>query len=145
MASTFDIAVFEPGPGFYEHSFIIEDENEALIYGPEKVAQKFLMRLMNGRGTVAYRGIEGCVFADSLRHGGINTESDVYAVFSMSLLDIKAQMDRDVTDETPENEQFASAEITGMQILPGKLMLEIVITTVDGSSADLTIPIEFFF
>lgn len=116
--------------------------------GTQKLAQRFLIRLMTRRGSMPYQPTEGCNFMTRLLRGDLRTSLDVYAAFSAALIDIRRSMRNEETEErltrgiiaNPE-EVLASAKITQLTIIPGKVTMTITITSKAGSSRAVILPI----
>lgn len=140
-----DIAVFAPGAPFYSQNLLVPDERTALLTGPQRLAQSFVIRLLTGRGSMQYLANEGTSFADRVLHGHIATETDILQSFSVSMLYIRDRFNAEVTATTPENEQLRDAVISKIVIQPGSVLLGINVIARSLDQVSVLIPLEFNF
>lgn len=124
------------------------DNSGTICTGTQKLAQRFLLRLLTRRGSMPYQPTEGCDFMTRLLRGDLRTSLDVYAEFSSSLIDIRRSMRNEETAErisrgiiAPSDEILASAEITQLTIIPGHVTMTINITSRAGNSRKVILPI----
>lgn len=140
-----DLSIFIEDLPFFRHSLVPEKESAALISGPQKTAQKFLIRLMTSPGSMRYQLTEGSVFGYNVLHGLMANESDIRSTFAMSVLQIRSSESLEETEDTPDEERFEDASIDDMVLETGVLMTTITVITRAGGEATVKVPIRFQF
>lgn len=129
-------------------SLAATDDGGKICTGAQKLAQRFVLRLFTQRGSMPYRPDEGCDFMTRLLAGQLRTSLDVYAEFGAAVIDIRKSMRVEETDErvtrgiTPDPEEImTSAELTGVRVTPGNVVMQITITSRAGTSRKIILPI----
>lgn len=122
--------------------------------GAQKLAQRWLLEFLTETGSMPGLPDRGSNFMRAARSGGFRTPFNVRTEFAMADLTIRKKLQADETDNTPDDERFAAAEITNVAVLPGAdvsqksgttavfLTLGVKITSRAGDAREIVLPIE---
>lgn len=108
--------------------------------GIAKLAYIFLVELFTDVGSVPHFSDRGCLFMRDLLTGRFQTENDVMVGFAEAESRIRETINRDLAG-SPNDELLQSAELATVTIEDGRVTLYIVITSVAGADARLSLPI----
>ena len=112
----------------------------AIVTGAQKVAQRFLMRLLKVPGEDPYE-VEGCTFLQDAAQSMWQSSADVRASFASAVADIAEQFATDILDTDPADEIFDSAVLDNVELLAGFVILTIRVVTAAGESRQVISPI----
>jgi hypothetical protein len=87
--------------------------------GIQKLAQRFLIKLMTKKGSRTYKLAEGTNFMLKMQQGRIRTETDMYAAFQLAELAAGRQLRAEETDADPDDERYSKAEMRALTVSPG--------------------------
>ncbi len=107
-----------------------------------KLAQRWLKEFNTVPGSVVYAPTRGCDFTTQLGNGNVNTELDVFQAFSLSGLNIRRSLQSEETDDMPDDERLAGADLVQLFIAPGSLALQVKVRSVAGDAAVLLLPVS---
>lgn len=107
------------------------------------LAQRWVIAFLTEAGSLPFNPNRGTSFIPRLRAGELRSEADVSAAFLLALAEMVDQMDAEETDDTPDDERYASAELLEVGLLPnGKLSLTVSLTSVAGTSRTVLVPVS---
>lgn len=112
----------------------------AIVTGAQKVAQRFLMRLLKVPGDDPYE-VEGCTFLQDASQGAWQSSADVRASFASALADISEQFAAEILATDPAEEVFDTAVLDNVELLAGFVILTIRVVTAAGESRQVISPI----
>lgn len=110
--------------------------------GVQKLAQRFLLELLTERGSMPYNPERGCGFLTDARRGVFQSQLDVFTSFSSALVDIRRNLRLEELASDPEDEKYASAEITQVIFSPGFAAVYVKISSVAGSTRTVIAPLD---
>jgi len=87
--------------------------------GIQKLAQRFLIKLMTKKGSRKYAPDEGTNFMLKIQQGRIRTETDMYAAFQLAELAAGRQLRAEETDADPDDERYRKTSMTALTVSPG--------------------------
>ena len=130
-------------------------DSEALLYaelatdgtggeicaGPQKLAQRFLIRFFTIVGSIQYLPAVGCEFMGHLLRGELQTAADVFLAFSQSASDLKTQLQAEESSTDPDDERFSKAELVSVGLGDGLVLLRMRLTTRAGTNAKILLPV----
>ncbi len=108
--------------------------------GIQKLVQRFLLELLTRRGSMTFLPDRGCDFLTQAARG-FRTEMDVSVEFALAIVDISRNLQAEETDEWPDDERFADAELTGILLSSSQLSLSIRLTSRAGTSRTFIAPV----
>ncbi len=146
LTQTYDVAALRgathDGRVTLVQSLADDTSTGELITGHQKVAQRFLLRLLTVRGSLAYRPDEGTNFVRSMYRGLLRTRSAVYSAFAVAEAQIRTQFLRDELPGDADSEKYRAARLVNIELRPGMLNLTVQIrTAATGGLFVLPIPI----
>jgi len=109
--------------------------------GPQKLAQKFLIRLFQKRGSCPFDMQDGSYFMTEAEGGYLQTEGDVETAFAAAVSDIAILFQKEETDTDPADECFESAELLSTTLQHGRLIIVIRLISKAGSDQRILLPI----
>jgi hypothetical protein len=109
--------------------------------GIQKLAQRFLLELLTERGSMPFAQQRGTELISRARLGYLRTQLDVFAATSSAISDAQQNLWDEESDNDPEDESFASAELLAVTSLPGYASLTIRVTSRAGTSRDVLTPL----
>lgn len=114
-----------------------------LCVGVQKLAQRWLLEFLTGRGTMRYAPDRGTDFVAELRAGGLRTEADVQAAFLTARLAAgKRLRAEDAADDGPDDEKYADAALLSVAVRPDRtLVLGVEVTSLAGTSRKVILPL----
>ena len=112
------------------------------VTGPLKASQRFANAFLTERGTYVYDTTYGAEFITLLNHDLIRTDFDVVMYFNEAVGDILYYFNNKLTGDEPDNEVIDSVTLDNFELYPPELMLNITVTTRDGTSREITIPVR---
>lgn len=114
-----------------------------VLTGILKLCQQFIYRLLTTKGSILGMPEVGSDFVPLLRSGKLRTDYDIQAAFSTSAADIQAQLELDVTEQTPLDEQLESVQVQQVTIEPftRSISLTVLVNSLAGGSRAVVLPI----
>tara|TARA_Y100000034_G_C6885017_1_gene406219 strand:+ start:1393 stop:1869 length:477 start_codon:yes stop_codon:yes gene_type:complete len=118
-----------------------------VVTGIMKLIQQFAVRFLTGLDTAPHNTEFGTEFMTDLRAGYIRADADVLSAFSAAVANVKAQLktiydEREGRNETiPDDEKLDNARLVSYDISPGSLFLRVEITSQDGRSREVVLPV----
>ncbi len=112
-----------------------------IVAGIEKLAQRFLLALLTITGSKLHRGGDGCQFMLDAGRGRWRTPADVYQSFYSALVDVRRQLQLDEDESTPDDEVFAGAELTSVELNWPTAKLVVRLDSAAGTSRTFVAPL----
>jgi hypothetical protein len=112
-----------------------------VVAGIQKLAQRFLLKLLNDAGSTFWDSEDGCAFLQDARRGRWRTVADVQQSFASALLDVKRQLLAEETDDDPNDERFSSASLTNVVIGDLSVSVRVSLTSLAGTTYAFLTPI----
>lgn len=119
-----------------------ETSGGTICTGIQKLAQWYIITLCQDLGSVPYDPEQGSRLLASFSNGSIRTETDVYMAFGFAHAPVERYLQGLETDDMPDDERLASAELVRVTLEPGRVALTIRILSVAGTSREEILPIE---
>lgn len=110
--------------------------------GIQKLAQRWVLEFLTETGTLLFDPTRGCDFMTVVRAGLLRTEADVLTQFRFAQIDITRNLQAEESSTTAIDEQFASATLTSVELLPGYMQLYVTVLSQAGSSRSVIMPIS---
>jgi len=144
VGRTVDVLAWDPG-SLLAGSLGGDDGAGQVVTGLLKMAQRFLILLLNETNTIKYNyyghnGIRGCEFMTELRLGQLRTELDVFTAFGLAELHVRQQMLAMETDDTPDDEKYKRAQLHHLELTGDTVKLYIAIES-RASTATVIMPV----
>ena len=140
VSRTIDVLAFRGGVASTEvllgQSLADTVSGGEITTGIQKLAQRWLITLLTELGTVKYKPTMGTTFMTQLRQGYIRSDADMRALFALSELRVREQLNNEVTATTPLDEQYRDASLTGVTVIPGYVNISVTFRSraADGTS-----------
>lgn len=116
--------------------------SDMVCAGILKLSQRWVIAFLTELGSVRFNPTRGSTFITRLRDGELRTEGDVSAAFLLAADEMIDQMAAEESDDTPDDETYASAELLEVGLLAnGKLSLTVAITSLSGASRTVLVPV----
>lgn len=110
--------------------------------GPQKLAQRFLLKLFTIAGSMKYRPADGCNFMSTIQGGNLRSSADVFLAFAVASATLRRQFATEDLLVPKLDEQFKSAELQTVNLQDDKITLYINLTSQAGTSAVAILPIS---
>jgi len=141
---TVDVSAFRrQSDGTVIHLLADKNSSGATVTGIEKLAQRFVLKLMMRKGSIPYKPNEGTMFVELLLNGRASTELDVFTIFAAALADITTTITAEEQTTDPSEEKFKSALLKKIIIQPGKLAIDVEVKSQAGEVLNLRLPLAF--
>lgn len=88
-----------------------------VVAGPQKVVQRFLLRLLKRQGTMRFLPREGTLFMRDAMQGRWRTVADVAGSFYRAVSDIRLAMAAEESEDDPLDERFLDARLISVELL----------------------------
>ncbi len=141
---TVDVSVFR-SPGGAEDGVLsmdlFGDDGGQVCAGIQKLAQRWVLEFCTDIGSMPYAKTRGSEFMEAARDGLLATELDVYQRFNLDGENIRRGLVNEETDDDPDDERFAGAELTAVVLGGGYLSLQVELTSRAGSARAVVLPI----
>ena len=145
IGRTVDIAAFKgwkPNEHVQvEQALILPGKSGELITGIEKLLQRFTIELLTEEGTLVYLPERGTGFMTSARTGFWRTTGDVQDAFSLSLIDIRNNLQAEESTSDPDDERFDNAELLSVSLFGDSVTLSVKIISLAGTTFTAILPI----
>lgn len=122
-------------PADYGHEQLLvqqlvgSNDGGALIAGIEKLAQRFLLTLLLRKGSRVLAPDDGTIFMIDAARGHWRTVADVQQSFYVARLDAGRQLVAVETDADPDDERYASADLTGVVLNNDRVTIRLILTS----------------
>jgi hypothetical protein len=142
----YDLLAFQaprgtPG-GLADMALFNADTSGRIVTGVQKLSQRWALEFLTEQGSLQFLPNRGAPFMRYVKQGRLRTQSDVLAAFAESSLTITRNLRLEEYADMPTDEQFDSATLSSLTILPGYLNLRVMITSRAGDSRTIIVPIE---
>jgi len=123
--------------------FLYDDnDNGQICVGAQKLAQRWALEFLTETGSMPGLPDRGCTFMTRARQGRLRTQADVIAAFNTSGLAITRNLRNEEYADMPLDEQFRSADLLSVAVLPGYTELHVMITSRAETTRSLILPIS---
>lgn len=112
----------------------------AVVTGPQKVVQRFVLELLREKGTRLFDPA-GTDFMTEARQGYWRTPVDVMGAFARAVIDIREILNNEESTADPDDERFSDAILQSVQIQGDTVSLVIKIVTLAGDSRSFVFPL----
>jgi len=138
------LAYWLPGQdssGLLTLELLAQGEGGRIVTGVQKLAQRFLMRMLTIKGSVKHWPDQGTYFMSDLLTGRIRSLTDLASTFAMALSEIQQQSAAEELQSDPDDEKLSTAELVSAEFLPDGVSLTIRVTSVSGSHTEFIAPL----
>ena len=132
----------QSGEVLLDQSLMDEDSTGEICTGVQKLAQRFLLTLLNEKGTLKYKPTIGTNFMNEVRLGRVRTELDMEGVFYLAERDAREQMLAEESDTDPLDEKYKETVLTEITLSPGFASLTLQMTTQSEETVEFILPIS---
>lgn len=142
---TFDILAFQPASNTTELSqSLVSSSNGGLICtGVQKLAQRWVLEFLTPTGSIPYKPSRGSSFLINVRAGNVQNNVDVVAYFSAAEAELATNLKNEDKVTDPTDERYDTATLDGFSLTDdGKLILEVTVLSVAGTSRNVILPIS---
>lgn len=119
-----------------------ENDNGQICVGAQKLAQRWALEFLTEIGSMPGIPTRGSTFMSLARQGKLRTQADVISAFNTAGLDIKRNLRNEEYAAMPQDEQFLSADLLAVSLLPGYMQLHVMITSRAEDTRSLILPIS---
>lgn len=116
------------------------EQGEA-VTGILKLAQRWLVEFLTIRGSIRALPGRGSRFMSDLRSGSLRTTLDAEQAFNLAAKQVRQNLQREETEDTPEDEAIASTTLERLTISGDTLIIDVTLTSQAGESYTLIMPI----
>jgi hypothetical protein len=109
--------------------------------GIQKLGQRVLVELLTEAGSMPYAPRRGTQLMTLLREGSLRTQADFMQAVSSSLTQLQQNLWSEESSTDPTDEQFASATVVSVNLAFDTASVELEVTSVAGSTAQVILPI----
>jgi hypothetical protein len=131
----------ESGINQLDMSLSKEGQGGAIVVGPQKVVQRFLLELFREKGSMTLRPRGGTDFITEFRLGYMRTPVDVTGAFARAVVDIRNTLQAEESDDDPDDERFANATLLSTEVTGTTAVVKAQIETRAGTSRDFVFPL----
>ena len=93
--------------------------------GIQKLAQRWLITMLTELGSVTYKPEMGTTFMTQLLAGEVHNDADMRALFTLTELNAREQLQNEITDTTPLDEQYLSASLEAVTVSNGNISITV--------------------
>lgn len=122
-----------------EQAIVTESHGGAVATGVRKLSQRFLLVLLTPRGSMIYQEDFGTEFLSESRTW--RTVADIRQSFYSALAMVAAQLQSMETDTDPDDERYASAELTDVALDYDTASLDILLRSRAGTAVSVISPL----
>lgn len=108
--------------------------------GIQRLAQQFLSLFLMEQGSCFFDLERGTDFLVRLRSGQLYSDAEVTSSFQLAASDVLDYMQREFTDDTPDDERLTNITLLWFELRPPKLLLGIKLETAAGTSRAIILP-----
>lgn len=114
----------------------------SICVGIQKLAQRWMLEFLTIRGSMRYLQNRGSDFVSTLRAGSLRTDDDVRTAFLVARRQVSDNLLAEETDNDPDDERYASADLTAVTIQTNStVVLNVEIRSQAGTSRTLILPL----
>lgn len=117
-------------------------QNGALIAGPAKLAQRFLLELLTEKGSLQYDLNRGTFFMTQIRSGFARTSADLFQIFASSELDLRNNLRLEDDSTFPADERYESSELLDASFIGDTINIRIQLNSLAGESREILFPLR---
>jgi hypothetical protein len=140
---SYDVAAYRKSGTEYVNRLADEISSGDTVTGIQKLAQRYLLKLMTRRGSIPYMATEGSTFMPLIVDGGAVSEADVFAAFTAASVDVASSLAKEELATDDNSERFGAAYLQKLTVMNGSLRLDIKINNKLGESIGVRVPIQF--
>lgn len=140
----YDVMAFQNVDGSHEallSQSLASAQGGTITVGIQKLAQRFLITLLQNVGSMPFQPSRGTAFVSSIRTGEVRTETDALAAFALAVGAIGPQLQSAETSDDPDDERFQDAELVNMTISPDQITLRINVISQAGDDRQIILPL----
>lgn len=143
IGRTYDVLAFRGADATkqVELSQTLADEGGEICTGIQKLAQKWLLEMLTMQGSMPFLPTRGTTFLTAAFQGRLQTELDVRTAFALAAADIKDNLSKDYTDNTPDDERLESSTLLSVTINPDGLAISVRLLSLAGTTRAVILPI----
>jgi len=93
--------------------------------GVQKLAQRWIITMLTELGSVTYKPEMGTTFMTQLRAGQVHSDADMRALFMLTELSAREQLQNEITATTPLDEQYLSASLESVTVSNGSISITV--------------------
>tara|TARA_A100001015_G_scaffold298353_1_gene380972 strand:- start:316 stop:786 length:471 start_codon:yes stop_codon:yes gene_type:complete len=93
--------------------------------GIQKLAQRWIITMLTELGSVTYKPEMGTTFMTQLRAGEVHSDADMRALFTLTELSAREQLQNEITTTTPLDEQYLSASLEAVTVSNGNISITV--------------------
>ena len=93
--------------------------------GIQKLAQRWIITMLTELGSVTYKPEMGTAFMTQLRAGEVHSDADMRALFTLTELSAREQLQNEITTTTPLDEQYLSASLEAVTVSNGNISITV--------------------
>lgn len=113
-----------------------------IVTGILKLSQRYTLELLTEKGSMPYWPSRGNDFITQARQGYLRTSIEALAAFSAAAIDIKRNLQSEELSTDPLDERFSDAQMLNMLVSPGKMVFQVNVISLAGSSRKVILPIN---
>jgi hypothetical protein len=121
---------------------VLPGQSGALITGPLKLAQRFMLELLTERGSMIYNLNRGTFFMTQIRAGLVSTPADLFQLFASSELELRNTLKLEDASSMPADERYVSADLLDVTLVGDTASLQIRIDSAAGTSREIIFPLR---
>lgn len=113
-----------------------------LCVGIQKLAQRWMLEFLTEAGSMPGLPDRGSFFMTSVREGTLRNQTDVIYAFNYAKILVRRNLQAEEPADMPDDEKFASAELTSVAFFAGYAEIRVVIRSVAGDSRAVIMPVS---
>lgn len=144
MAQTYDVVAFQmpdsasqPSP---QQLWELDGAGRA-VTGIVKLAQVVLLELLTVKGSMPFAQSRGTSLLMFVRQGSIRNEVDAHVYFQYAVGELLQNLAAEETADTPDDERAVSLEIDNVTFSFDRLVYNLTLTSVAGTTRQLSLPV----
>jgi hypothetical protein len=145
IGRTIDVLAWRGGTArddvLLDQSIMDEDSTGEICTGVQKLVQRFLITLLNEKGSIKYKPTIGTNFMQEIRLGRVRTETDIQGIFSLAELATKEQMLAEELATDPADERYKQTVLAGITLSPGFVSLTLQLSS-QSEAVEFILPIS---
>lgn len=141
----FDILAFQPSKYTTELDQALAADNSGglICTGIQKLAQRWVLEFLTPTDSMPYKIGRGCSFMANVRSGKLRNNVDVVSFFSAAAAEVGVNLINEDAVSDPSDERYADVTLDGFSLSgDGKLVLEITLLSVAGTTRQVILPIN---
>jgi hypothetical protein len=109
--------------------------------GIQKLAQRYLLELLTGAGSMKFLPSRGTSFMPEGRQGIWKTAADVSQSFNVAEKTLKTNLMNEELDTDPDDEKYDVSTLDSIAVSPDEVVIKITLVSQAGTSRQLIAPI----